>query len=106
MAIDKETKIETYNITLSDNDKLIKEARNYAIQDSIENSLQFNEDTLKQPLSANEIYFEEGIMYVNVANEHLDIWLEFELSDKIIIDILSSSMKRLNKLKMVLETLK
>ena len=107
MAIDKETKIENFSVTFEDNSKMLELGRGIAKDSGIENSIQLNEDSLVNPiLNADEIYYEEGVLHICVDNPQLNIYLDIPLSDKVLIDILNESIKKLNKLKLVMESLK
>ena len=107
MAIDKETKIEKFNVTFANNSELLAKGKKLAEEYGVKNSIQLNEENLESPiLTADEIYFEEGVLHICIDNPQLNIYLEVPICDSVMIDILSEQIKKLNKLKLVMESLK
>ena len=52
------------------------------------------------------LYFEEGVLHICVDNPQLNIYLDVPICDSVMVDILSEQIKKLNKLKLVMESLK
>jgi len=118
MNIDKET-IPTYlNVVMEDSASFIEQLRKQADEDGQNESLDADE---KKKLSLTldtgafdmeEYYFDssdsEIVFSGNIVSSVGKTWVSFNipLSDMVLIDILEHSVKRLNKLKTVLETLK
>ncbi len=117
MNIDKETVPSFINVVMNDNAAQLKELRKQADADSQNEDLEDGEPkklsltTDSRSVDVGEYYFDDGKIYYS-ANLDTDsgknIWYSFEipLSDKVLIDILEYSCKKLNKLKTALETLK
>jgi len=111
MAIDKETIPNWINVVLLDSKENLKAMREQANEDSqneedsILKKMSFTLD--KRSIETEEFYFDDGKIYYSACIDGSDNWFSFEipLSDKVLIDILQYSMKKLGKLKTALETL-
>lgn len=113
--IDKETKIRA-TISIDKNAVLLKnlEKHNINIMGEQEHkekpSFWFDSDI--GTLETEELYFDSDSIEINYSGicktPNGDIYVSFgiPLSDAVLIDILTYSLKRLNKLKTALETLK
>jgi len=112
MAIDKETIPDWFNIVMLDSKENLKAMRTQANEDSqnddesILKKMSFTGD--KRSIQTEEYYFEDGSLYYSASVDGDDNWFSFQIpiSDKVLIDILQYSMKKLGKLKTALETLK
>jgi len=115
--IDKETKA-SINIVIDDKPAYLQELRKQAEEDGL-NDLEPPEakshlviTTDSQGWSTEEYYFEDNnssLMItgeVQSANGKTFVSINIPLSDGVLIDILAHSIKRLNKLKNVMESLK
>lgn len=118
MNVDKETIPKWLSISLEDNPKFIKELRKNADAQGYNDGLE--KDDSKSLLicpdnsffETSEYYFDSsenelhisGEIYCGEYKAHLN--LDIPLSDTVLIDILEHSVKKLNKLKTALETLK
>lgn len=119
MSIDKTTELKFVNITISDNKKYLDSARKEA------NEFEENSEELvtergkvltisndKAQFETEEYYYDEteNIIHFSGTLRHQDgetnLYIEFPLSDTVLIDILKQGIKKLNKLKTALETLK
>lgn len=111
MAIDKETIPTWINVVLLDSKENLKAMREQANEDSqndeesIIKKMSFTLD--KRNIETEEYYFEDGNLYYSACVDGDDNWFSFDipLSDKVLIDILQYSLKKLGKLKTALETL-
>ena len=117
MPIDKETVPNFVNIVMNDNKKQLDELRKQAQEDSQNEDLEEGESkklslTIDgRSVDVEEYYFDNGSIYYSSelsTESGKKIWYSFEIpiSDKVLIDILEYSCKKLNKLKTALETLK
>lgn len=114
MGIDKITIPNFVNIVMDNNPAYIKELKEKAEEDGLneegENRISLTMD--KHNFEMEEYYFEDssdsicisGTMTSSKGQSYVSI--EIPLSDIVLIDILQHSIKKLNKLKTVLETLK
>ncbi len=117
MGIDKETK-PVVNIVLDDNVKYLKELREQANEDGQNDCLEEGEckklslTSDRHSFDMEEYYFEErdcsfiisGTMTTASGKSYVHI--DIPLSDTVMIDVLSGALKKLNKLKTAMETLK
>lgn len=113
MNIDKETPIGYFNVVLDDSPAVLKKLREQAKEDG-------QNDNGEKKLSIRETFgnFEPSEYYFDsddglfISGEFVStegkvyLCLTIPLSDKVLIDILEYSVKKLNKLKTALETLK
>jgi len=116
MGIDRETRLEGIAVVVDKNKELLKrlEDNNIAISGETENKkkpqLWFNEDI--GVVDTEEYYFEEDNCSLHfsgitkIAEGEVYVGFDLPISDVVLIDILQHSIKRLNKLKTALETLK
>ena len=115
MAIDKETVPNYINVVMPDNKKFLDKMRKQADDDGqhyeegCEKKLSFTIDN--SSFQMEEYYFDDdGTIMIsgNVSSVDGDSYfsVNIPLSDKVLIDILEYSTKKLNKLKTALETLK
>lgn len=113
MAVDRETSASVW-INIDKNPKLMNllEKNNESVSDESKKNPQFliNEDI--GTVKCEEYYLEEGdntLHYTGtMATPHGGIYISFDLpiSDVILIDLLQMSIKKLNKLKVAMESLK
>jgi len=116
MPIDKETFPTFINVVLDDTPKHLKKMREQAEEDFQNDSLSEGEAKKMsftvdgRNIVVDEYYFEDGCIYYSSSldcNEGKGFFsFEIPLSDKVLIDVLEYSTKKLNKLKTALETLK
>lgn len=117
MPIDKETVPNFVNVVFDDDKNIFDEMREQAEDDSQNwekkegEAKKMSLTTDKRSVDVSEYYFEDGNIYYSAglsSKNGEDIFYSFEipLSDKVLIDILEYSCKKLNKLKTALETLK
>ena len=113
MNIDKETEIESLWITFPNSTKLGKQLReNHKEWCGDEDGFLITEELGK--IKTDEYYVEEddsklNIHYsCNIETENGDIYASFDipLSDEILLDILSHSLERLDKLREAIKLLK
>ncbi len=114
MNIDKETIPSFVTVSFPDSPKTIKHLRDnanangYNDEEDSQKSLLLNNDS--GSFDMEEYYFEDGELNIsgNIRSEFGDSYISIvvPLSDKVLIDILEYSCKKLNKLKTALETLK
>ena len=113
MGIDKETVFKYLSIWIEKDSKLLKkfeEASNEELGDEEPKQLLINDDL--GSISTEEYYFDEtnncicygGDLIIN--GKTISIFFNLPLSDIVLIDILQHSIKKLNKLKQVMENLK
>ncbi|MEA3430344.1 MAG: hypothetical protein U9R08_03650 [Nanoarchaeota archaeon] len=110
MNVDKETAPSYVNITILDTKNHIESMRNEAIENDINEKDKKWLQLMSENLSGEEYYFEDGEIQISsnaiTKNGEAQVYLNIKLSDTVLIDILEYSIKRFNKLKSVLETLK
>jgi hypothetical protein len=116
MSVDKTTNMNYASICISDRQRLLDAMRknhsdNIGLEDhNASPELWFNSDL--GLIECDEYYFDESnnsIEYTGSAKMGegtINLTVSIPLSDEVLIDILSHSVKRLNKLKNVLESLK
>lgn len=110
MNVDNKTAPNYVNICISNTKEHIKEmtklAEENGINDEEKSYMQFDSNNC----TGNEYYFEDGEIQISceavTEKGNASIYLNIKLSDELLIDILHHSIKRFNKLKSVLETLK
>ena len=114
MTIDNTTKPTRINIVVDDKPKYLDFLREQALEDG-----QSEEDIKRMSITldkvgflTDEFYYDEGENEIHISGS-LDsdkgesyISIDIPLSDVLLIDILTAGVKRLNKLKTVLEGLK
>ena len=110
MGIDNSTKI-SVEIDIDDNPKYLSKLRKRHKEDNEENNRKgLKLYTDKHKIRTDEYLFEKGAIIYNGEMESDEgtsyVHLEIPLSDTVLIDILQHSIKRLNKLKTALETLR
>lgn len=118
MGIDTKTVPSTIIITLNTNSKYIKELKDQAVENDL-NWGSKNKPVINMGLTNDKHTFEtEEYYYDGERNEiHLagtmkssngesSIYLDIPLSDIVLLDILQHAIKKLNKLKIAMETLK
>jgi len=113
MGIDKQTQPKWINIVIDNNPKYHKELK---IQADIDGQNDDGENKLsitmeKHSFEPSEIYFEDDGTFLisgnlKSVNGETYIGINIPLSDIVLVDILQYALKRLNKLKTALETLK
>jgi hypothetical protein len=116
MGIDKETGLKYVSICIDKNTTLIRQLENNSIAISGEKEhnekpqLWFNEDVAS--VRNEEYYFDEeecALNFTGIAQcSEGKVFISFvlPLSDVVLIDVLQHSIKKLNKLKTALETLR
>jgi len=116
MGVDKKTKPSFVNIVLDDNkkylDTLRKQAEADGQNDEGKNKLSLNNDNYS--FEMEEFYFgdsstpNEIVISGSIKNNEGEssIYIAIPVSDIVLIDMLSYSLKKFNKLKTALETLK
>ena len=118
MGVDKETKLSYFNILIDTNSKYIKSLKDA----SIERDMNYDSDNKKRVnmvicdekhiFQTEEYYFDEENNEIHISGQMVsesgdtNLYLTIPLSDTVLIDILQHSIKKLNKLKSVLESLK
>lgn len=113
MSVDKNTKPSYLSITFEDNDEfkaILKEGRKLA-EDEGQNSAEDKSIYLRpNNLDIEEYYYDADDNEINISclfgKNNDSLYLSIPLSDEILIDILSAGIKKFNKLKLALETLK
>lgn len=118
MGIDKTTEPNYVNVIIEDNAQYLKELRQQA-EDDDQNSCVKEGESKKLSLTKDkhsfdmeEYYFDESDNNLVISGEMISskgksyIYLSIPLSDVVLIDILAYSLKKLNKLKTAMETLK
>ena len=118
MGIDKTTAPSAISVTMNTNSKYIKELKQQAIDndqnwgdngEKVEN-MTLSDDT--HAFTTCEYYYDETNNVIHLSgslkslNGESSIYLEIPLSDIVLIDILQHAIKKLNKLKSVMEALK
>ena len=113
MGIDRKTKLDI-TLVIDNKPSMIKRLdennkANVGNEDHLLNpKLWFSNDDTS--IIAEEYYFEDDTFYFtgNAATSDGDVFVSFTLplSDEVCIDVISSSIRRLNKLKTALEVLK
>ena len=120
MGIDRTTKIDFMNIVIDDNKIYLDELRHQAEKDGQNSSELIKERGCKvlsltmddHSFNTEEIYFDENGNNIYISGEMTSsngkssIYLVIPLSDIVLIDILEYALKKLNKLKTAMETLK
>jgi len=112
MNIDKETIPSYLNMVFDDSAKMIKKLRDQAVEDDQnqdgEKKLSIREEGFS--FNMEEYYFEAPNLFISGRMTSAEgegyVCIEIPISDKVLIDILEYSCKKLNKLKTALETLK
>jgi len=108
MTIDKESKL-TARLYLKESN--LKEVLKNGLEGANASGLNYSEDknehmyAIDEILMADEIYLEGNTLNFNIIGDKFELWLEYTLSDKVLIDILGLGVKKLNKLKVALESL-
>ena len=114
MSVDKETKPSYVGFTLTNDEKIIKKAVERAEEEGInskENEL-LSLNSLEGKTDIDEYYYEEKDNEINISGSYTvfgseaTFYISIPLSDAVLIDILATSIKRLNKLKTVLEAIR
>lgn len=115
MGVDKKTKIKSLTVIIDKNKKLFDLMEEHNIRWSGEDEHKKNPQLLLSEelgdIQTEEFYFdaETGCICFNgiadTPNGSFFVSFDFPLSDILLIDILQQSIKRLNKLKTVLESL-
>jgi len=117
MAVDNETKPSYLSIAIMDDVELLKKSRKAAEENSLNDNdekqkwiyLNSDEDATTDGV---EFYFEPNdnelniTCSLNIYGGRADITINIPLSDAVLIDILEHNIKRLNKLKTVLEAIR
>ena len=116
MGIDKETVPKWINIVVDDDPNYLKKLREQANEDGQNDdkkeTKKFSITADKQSFTMEEYYFEEDdncLMisgYLQGTQGQTYIAINIPLSDVVLIDILQYGIKKLNKLKTAMETLK
>jgi len=114
MGIDRESKPGYINIVVPDNKKILQMMKDKAEQDGQNEEdkkhLVISSDTFH--IDTDEFYYdnEENEIHYSGGLQSLDgdgyIGFTLPLSDEILIDILQAAIKKLNKLKVAMESLK
>ena len=119
MGVDKETVPRAINIVIDDKPNYLKELRAQAEEDGQNESLEGDEPKKlaltddKHSFEMEEYYFDDALddNCINISgcmtstNGKSFVYLTIPLSDVLLIDILQHSIKKLNKLKSVMESL-
>ena len=114
MSVDKETKPSYVGFTLTNDEEIIKKAVKYAEEEGInskENEL-LSLNSLNGKTDVDEYYYNEKDNEISISGSYsvfggeATFYISIPLSDAVLIDILATSVKRLNKLKTVLEAIR
>ena len=111
MGIDKQTEPRHINIVLDDNPGYLKQLREQAEEDGQEGK-KLSLTTDKHSFDMEEYYYDETdneiVISGNMASGKGESWVSISipLSDIVLIDVIQGALKKLNKLKTALETLK
>ncbi len=115
MGIDKETKPTMLNIVLDNNPGYIKELKEQANEDGQNDEKDSNKISLtldKHSFDMGEYYYEEDDNEIMISGTMTStkgstyIFITIPLSDIVLIDIMQGAIKKLNKLKTAMESLK
>lgn len=120
MGVDRETKPKFLTILVSENQKYFKELRAHADKEGFNDEYSMKEkeypDLLigedNHSLKIEEYYYDDSDSTLQItctmeqAQGKTFFSIVMPLSDTVLIDILQSAIKRLNKLKTAMETLK
>ncbi len=114
MGVDKETKPNSVSILIENNEKYKKFLLEAANKNGLNaDEVKFYEANLENhQFEADEFYYDESNNYIKfsgtINNKHGStyIYLTIPLSDIVLIDIITAGVKKLNKLKNALESLK
>lgn len=110
MVVDNNTAPNYFRLSFEDNEDfkaLLKKGRETAEEEGLNDEDKviqiYNED-----LICEEFYFDESTndLHISFSNSLMSSTISINLSDKVLIDILQHSVKKFNKLKQVLESLK
>lgn len=113
MSVDKETKPSYVSILLTKDEALFKKAEQLAEEDGLntEESKMLSFNSSNGSLNTEEYYYNDrdnelnisGYLQLNDGEVYYNVTIP--LSDAVLIDILSHSIKRFNKLKTALEAI-
>ena len=110
MGVDNTTSAKYVSIHIENKKEYLKKALEQAKENDIEENLSFSLDT--HSYEPEEFYYDvddneivlSGVMKNTDGETH--IYLSIPLSDTVLIDILTGSLKKLGKLKSAMESLK
>ena len=108
MGIDNSTPPRTVNISITDKKEYLDILRITGEKNDTEDCL--NADDENHRLITDELYYEDGEITftgrMSNSEGETSIYLVIPISDTVLIDILAGALKKFNKFKTVMETLK
>ena len=115
MGIDKITEPNSINIVLDNNPAYLKELKKQADEDGQNDEEKNSKLSLtsdKHSFKMEEYYYDESENEITMSGEMVSAngksWISvcIPLSDVVLVDVIQGALKKLNKLKTALETLK
>lgn len=112
--IDKKTKPNYINIVIDNNPAYLKVLKDQAKEDDLndDGKTKLSLTTDKHHFDMEEYYFDDYDNSISISGNMISdkgesyVSISIPLSDKVLLDILEHSMKKLNKLKIAMEALK